>query len=128
MQSFTREDLSSIPSPSFRNDESISSIKINENSVYEKLCALKVNKGLQVLMDSIPMSLNHVQVPSVLHSQYSTNNLYLVLNSLMNGSRLILFQHSKKVVKIKQPTTDSNFHCCEGIGIHNTVGSYHLLY
>ena len=45
MQSFTREDLSSIPSPSFRNDESISSIKINENSVYEKLCALKVNKA-----------------------------------------------------------------------------------
>jgi len=43
---FTREDLSNVPSPSFRNEESISCINITEATVYEKLCKLKANKAL----------------------------------------------------------------------------------
>jgi len=41
---FTKKDLTHIPVPSFRNNESISSIEINEATVLERLCELKVNK------------------------------------------------------------------------------------
>jgi len=37
--------LTHIPVPSFRNNESISSIEINEDTVLERLCELKVNKA-----------------------------------------------------------------------------------
>jgi len=41
---FTRDDLFNVPSPSFRNYESISCINVTEATVYEKLCELKANK------------------------------------------------------------------------------------
>ena len=37
--------MSHIPVPTFRNDESISSIEITESTVFDMLCELKVNKA-----------------------------------------------------------------------------------